>query len=30
MKKIVVKTSTKKPAKKKNNDKYLICVGKNF
>jgi hypothetical protein len=29
MKKITVKTSTKKPSKK-NTDKYLICVGKNF
>jgi hypothetical protein len=29
MKKIVVKTSTKKSGKK-NTDKYLSCVGKNF
>ncbi|KZL88428.1 hypothetical protein CLMAG_62890 [Clostridium magnum DSM 2767] len=29
MKKLVVKTSTKKPSKK-NTDKYLSCVGKNF
>lgn len=33
MKKIIVKTSTKKPGKdsgKKSNGKYLIGVGKNF
>lgn len=37
MKKIIVKTATKKQSKKntgnsnkKGNDKYLICVGKNF
>lgn len=29
MKKIIVKTSNKKPGKK-NPDKYLSCVGKNF
>lgn len=29
MKKLVVKTSTKKPSKKKNG-KYIVCVGKNF
>lgn len=29
MKKIVIKTANKKPGKK-NTDKYLSCVGKNF